>query len=147
MQSSNKQEWNQITPKFRNVIYSKHYRWKKCLISTPLKNEKKIMKHAQNRRCISSICEQSLGKVWIKKNENFWSYRLHKLGTPKMLRMDGQIGKMSRFNTTSKVRKNNETISQNKRCTSSMCEQSLCKVWIERNEYYWSYRLHKLGTP
>ena len=53
------------------------------------------MKRAQNRRCTSSICEQSLGKVLIKKNENFWSYRLHKLGTLKCFgwmdrRMDGQ---------------------------------------------------------
>ena len=36
--------------------------------NTPQKWE--FMKHAQNRRCTSSICEQSLGKVWIKKNEN-----------------------------------------------------------------------------
>ena len=62
--------------------------------NTP-QNEKKIMKRAQNRRCTSSICEQSLGKVWIKKNENFWSYRLHKLGTLKCFgrtdtRTDGQ---------------------------------------------------------
>ena len=26
----------------------------------------------------------------MKKNENFWSYRLHKLGTPKVLWTDGQ---------------------------------------------------------
>ena len=26
----------------------------------------------------------------MKRNENFWSYRLHKLGTPKVLRTDGQ---------------------------------------------------------
>ena len=47
------------------------------------------MKRAQNRRCTSSICEQSLGKVGMKRNKNFWSYRLHKLGTPKVLRTDG----------------------------------------------------------
>ena len=49
---------------------------------------KKFMKHAQNGRCTSSICEQSFGKVWMKRNKNFWSYRLHKLGTPKVLRTD-----------------------------------------------------------
>ena len=43
------------------------------------------MKHAQNRRCTSSICEQLLGKFLMKRNKNFWSYRLHKLGTPKLL--------------------------------------------------------------
>ena len=26
----------------------------------------------------------------MKSNEKFWSYRLHKLGTPKVLRTDGQ---------------------------------------------------------
>ena len=26
----------------------------------------------------------------MKRNENFWSYRLHKLGTPKVLRTDGR---------------------------------------------------------
>ena len=26
----------------------------------------------------------------MKRNENFWSYRLHKLGTPKVLQTDGQ---------------------------------------------------------
>ena len=51
-----------------------------------------IMKRAQNRNCISSICEQSLGKVSIKRNENFWSYRLRKLVTPYVLRTDRQTG-------------------------------------------------------
>ena len=105
MQSSNKQEWNQITPKFRNVIYNKHFRWKKCLNTPQVKNDFFPLKRAQYRRCTSSICEQSLGKVWIKRNENFWSYRLHKLGTPKMLHMDGQMGKKSRFNTHQKWEK------------------------------------------
>ena len=57
------------------------------------------MKCAQNRRCTFSIWEQSLGKFCIKKNETFWSYRLHKLGTPKMLQTDRQTGKMSKLNT------------------------------------------------
>ena len=26
----------------------------------------------------------------MKRNENFWSYRLHKLGTPKVLQTDGR---------------------------------------------------------
>ena len=37
------------------------------------------------------MCEQSLCKVLIKMNENFWSYRLQKPGAPKVLRMDGQM--------------------------------------------------------
>ena len=60
--------------------------------STPLKNEKIVMKCAQNKRCTSSICEQSLCKVKIKRKENFLSYRLHKLGTPKVLWTDQQSG-------------------------------------------------------
>ena len=48
------------------------------------------MKRAQNRRYTSSICEQSLGTVLMKRNENFWSYRLHKLGNPKVLQTDGR---------------------------------------------------------
>ena len=71
----------------------------KCLSSTPLKNEKKIMKRAQNRRCTSSICEQSFGKVRMKRNKNFWSYRLHKLGTPKVFRTDRRTDGRSGPNT------------------------------------------------
>ena len=47
-----------------------------CII---LKNEKNVVKCAQNSRCTSSICEQSSYKV-STRNENFWSYRLHNLG-------------------------------------------------------------------
>ena len=32
---------------------------------------KKIMKHAQNRRCTSSIREQSFGKIWMKQMKTF----------------------------------------------------------------------------
>ena len=49
----------------------------------------KFMKCAQNKRCTSSICEQSLSKIWISRNVSFWSYILHKLGTPKVLQTDG----------------------------------------------------------
>ena len=63
--------------------------------NTPQKWEKNY-ETCPNRRCTSSICELSLGKVWIKKNENFWSYNLHKLGTP---------GKMFKFNTSKKWEK------------------------------------------
>ena len=55
------------------------------------------MKRAQNKRCTSLICVKSLGKVSIKKNENFWSYRLHKLGTLKCCgRTDGRSGPTTR---------------------------------------------------
>ena len=40
-------------PDYINEAPSKHGGWKKCLSSTPLKNEKTIMKRAQNGRCTS----------------------------------------------------------------------------------------------
>ena len=103
---------------------------------------KKIMKHAQNRRCTSSICEQLLGKVWMKRNKDFWSYRLHKLGTPKVLRTAKCLS-----STPLKNEKKIMKHAQNRRCTSSICEQSFGKVWMKRNKNFWSYRLHKLGIP
>ena len=100
------------------------------------------MKHAQNRRCTSSICEQSLGKVLMKRNKNFWSYKLHKLGTPKVL-LTVKCLSSTPLKNEKKIMKR----AQNKRCTSSICEQSLSKVLMKRNKNFWSYRLHKLGTP
>ena len=40
-------------------------RWEKCLGSTPIKNEKNNETFSQNKRCTSSMCEQSLCKVLI----------------------------------------------------------------------------------
>ena len=40
---------------YTNQTPSKHFLMKKCLCSTPLKNEKIFMKCALNRRCTSSI--------------------------------------------------------------------------------------------
>ena len=48
-----------------NQTPPKHFGWKKCLNSTHIMNEKIFIKCAQNRRCTSSMYEQSLGKVWI----------------------------------------------------------------------------------
>ena len=103
---------------------------------------KKVMKGAQNRRCTSSMGEQSFSKVWMKRNKNFWSYRLHKLGTPKVLRTAKCLS-----STPLKNEKKIMNCAQNRRCTSSICEQSFGKVWMKRNKNFWSYRLHKLGTP
>jgi hypothetical protein len=36
------------------------------------------------------MCVQSVSKVFMMKNENCWSYRLHKLATLKVLSTDGQ---------------------------------------------------------
>ena len=69
---------------------SLHSGQKICLSVTPLKNKKLDIHESCKMRCTSSICEQSLCKVLIKMNENFWSYRLQKLGAPKVLRMDGR---------------------------------------------------------
>jgi hypothetical protein len=43
------------------------------------KLKKKIVKSAHNRRCTSSICIQTLCKVWIMLIENCLSYRLHQV--------------------------------------------------------------------
>ena len=48
---------------YTNQTPTMHLGWKKCLSSTPVKNEKILIKCAQNRRCTSSMCEQSLWKV------------------------------------------------------------------------------------
>ena len=62
-----------------------------------------------------------------------------------MLRMDGQMGKMSRFNTRQKWEK---TMKQSYKIGGAHI-QSVNNHYakFERNEYCWSYRLHKLGTP
>ena len=61
---------------------SEHFWTEECLSSAPLKNEKIFMKCAHKKRgAHCSIHEHSLCNVCIK-NENFWSYRLHKLKAP-----------------------------------------------------------------
>ena len=83
MQSLNMKEWKllelQITKTRHPLSISEG---KKCPSSTPLKNKKIFTKCAQNRRCTSSMNEQLLCKVWMKRNGNCWSYRLHKPDTP-----------------------------------------------------------------
>ena len=95
---------------YTNQTPSKHFWTGKCLSSTPLKIEKIFMKCTQNRRCTSSICEQSLCKVWIQRNENVWCYRLHKLGTPKVWHTDRQLGALTvgYFLGTYSVRKSSQ---------------------------------------
>ena len=48
-----------------NQTAPKHFDWKKGVSSTPLKNEKVLIKCAQKRRCTYSMCEQSLCNVSI----------------------------------------------------------------------------------
>ena len=76
-----------------NQTTSKHFWMEKWLSSTPLRIKKLFMNCARNRRCTSSICYQSICKVWIKSNENCWSHRLRKLGTPKVLQTDRRTDK------------------------------------------------------
>ena len=74
---------------------------------------------------MNKMYEQSVCKAEIQRNENDLSYRLHEPDTLYAFRME----KMSKFNTVK-----NKIIfikcAQNKRCISSMYEQSLGKVWI-----------------
>jgi hypothetical protein len=60
----------------------------KWLSSTYRKLKKKIVKSAHNRRCTSSICIQTLCKVWIILIEHCWSFRLHQLGTVHIVFVD-----------------------------------------------------------
>ena len=48
---------------YTNLTPPMHFGRKKCLSSTPVKNKKIFIKCAINRRCTSSMYEQSLGKV------------------------------------------------------------------------------------
>ena len=73
---------------YTNQTPPTHFGGKKMSKCNTRKTEKLFMKWAQNGRCTSSICEQTLCKVQIKRNENFWSSRLHKLGTSKVLRVN-----------------------------------------------------------
>ena len=96
MQSLNIKEWKlfelQMTP-------SKHFTKKMSKFTNP-QNEKKIMKCTQIRRCIASMYEQSLWKIWMYRNENWWSNRLHKPDIRYAFRME----KMSKFNTCKNVK-------------------------------------------
>ena len=51
---------------YTNQTHPTHFRWKKCLSSTPVKKEKIFIKCAQNRMCTFSMYEQSLGKKGMK---------------------------------------------------------------------------------
>ena len=50
---------------YTNQTPPMYFGWKKCLSSTPVKIDKIFIKCAQNRRCTSSMCEQSLYKARI----------------------------------------------------------------------------------
>jgi hypothetical protein len=63
---------------------------KKWLSSTYKKLKKKKFKSAHNRRCTSSICIQTLCKVWIILIENCLSYRLHYVSTALLGRTYGR---------------------------------------------------------
>ena len=85
---------------YTNLTPPMHFGRKKCLSSTPVKNKKIFIKCAQNRRCTFSMCEQSLCKVLIYRNENYLSYRLHKPDPPPPYAYRKE--KMSKFKTRKK---------------------------------------------
>jgi hypothetical protein len=66
---------------YTNKVQSMSYSDKKLLSSKHGKCTEKFVKSAHNRRCTSSICIQTLCKVWIILIEHCWSFRLHHLGT------------------------------------------------------------------
>ena len=104
--------------------------------------KEKIVKSAHNRRCTSSICIQTLCKVWIILIEHCWSFRLHQLG----YRPWQIVIKKCLSSAYRKYMKKIFKSAHNRRCTSSICIQTLCKVWIILIENCTSYRLHLVST-
>ena len=66
---------------YTNQTPSKNFGLIKCLSPATLKNKQIFIECAQNKRCSSFIYEQLLCKVRILRNENCWSYRIHKPAT------------------------------------------------------------------
>ena len=67
------------------------------LSSSPFKNEKNVVKSAQNRRCTSSICEQSIRLN--KKERKLFQLQITKIWQPKSVaegRTDGWSGPTTR---------------------------------------------------
>ena len=64
----------------------------------------KIFKSAHNRRCTSSICIQTLCKVWIILIENCLSYRLQYVSTALLGRTDGRTEKAIPRPSTTQVK-------------------------------------------
>ena len=63
----------------------------------------------------------------MKRNKNFWSYRLHKLGTPSVAdgQMDGQSGSITRpaFAKAMQVKKCCEDMAE------SGCSKNIVRAW------------------
>ena len=94
-------------PKIVNESLPTHFGWKKCLSSTPIKNEKAFIKCAQNKRCTSSMYQQSLGNVCKLLELNITQTRHHKSVEDRQTQTDGQSGPTSRpaFAMVSKLTK------------------------------------------
>ena len=100
----------------------------------------KFYECAQNRRCTSSMCKQSLCTIWILSNENCWELQITQPRHPLTFRM--------KKNLSSTPLKNDEIFikcAQNKRCTPTIYSQPICKVLIYLNENCWGYRWYKPG--
>ena len=103
-----------------NQTPPKHFGWKKCLSSTPVKMWKYFFKCAQNRRCTSSIFN-----VWtiIMQSLNIKEWKLFELQiTPTIF---GRKKCLS--STLVKIEKIFIKCEHNRRCTSSIYGQSLAK--------------------
>ena len=82
MQSLNIKEWNSWVTDSTQITQCKHTKGGVDLIMSKFNTPKNIIKCAQNKRCTSSMCEQSLCKVWIYRNENCWSVTDYSNQTP-----------------------------------------------------------------
>ena len=108
---------------YTNQTTPKHFGWKKCLSSTPVKIEKLYVKRAQNWRCTSSIVNNHYAKFEYKGMKTVGVTDYTNQTPSKHFWME----KMSKFNTP-KNKKIYMKCVQNDRCKSSICEQSLCQV-------------------
>ena len=139
MQSLNKKEWKLLELQITQTRHPLCISDRKMSKSNPPQKWEKYMKCAQNNRCTSLICEQSICKIWIKRNENFWSYRLHKLGTPYAFRTEKCLSPIPPQQWEKYMK-----CVQNNRCTSLICEQSICEVYI-KTKHPNQFRVEKMS--
>ena len=85
--------------------------------------------------------EKSLCKVWIYRNENCWSYNLHKPDTPYAFRMKKCLSP-----TPVKKWENIYEMCTKQEVHIFNMWTAIMQILYKRNENFWSYRLYKLGT-
>ena len=107
---------------YTNLTPPTHFEWKKCLSSTPVEIRKYLSSVHKKQGAHVQCMNNQYAKFEYNRNENYLSYRLHKLDTPYAF----WVGKCL-SSTPIKNEKIFTKCAQNRRCTSLMYEQSLGK--------------------